>query len=139
MKYINQFLKLSRDKKTLLFKTLILMGIIRILLWILPFRKMQNIIKKLGNWKIGANKKETISQLSWGVEVTSKFIPQATCLVKALTAQILFIRSDHPSKLKIGVNKDEFEGLEAHAWLEVEDQIVIGQSQKEYHTIWSMN
>ena len=60
----------------------------------------------------------------------SDYVPRATCLTQAITAQILLYRHNHPSKLKIGVLKND--DFEAHAWLEINDKIVLGESEKKY-------
>jgi len=75
----------------------------------------------------------TIKDIIWSVIIVSSYVPRATCLTQAITAQILLSRHNQPSKLKIGVMKDE--EFEAHAWLEIDDKIVLGESEKEYMQI----
>jgi hypothetical protein len=50
-----------------------------------------------------------------------------TCLTQALTAYVLLERRGCPTKLRIGVSKDAGGNFVAHAWLEAEDRILIGQ------------
>jgi hypothetical protein len=56
-------------------------------------------------------------------------VPGATCLSQALAAQTLFLRQGYPAELHIGVAKNETGQLEAHAWVESEGQVVIGDLQ----------
>lgn len=76
----------------------------------------------------------TIEDIIWSVRVVSPYVPKATCLTQTITAQILLSRHNYFSKLKIGVMKEE--KFEAHAWLEIDDQIVLGESGKEYKPIF---
>jgi hypothetical protein len=48
--------------------------------------------------------------------------------------QILLAGQNYPSNIKIGISKDNGE-FEAHAWLEVDDKIVLGESEIEYTPI----
>ncbi|GEM_PF-2905702 len=48
-----------------------------------------------------------------------------SCLVRALAAQILLLRSGYRSDLKIGVTKEDGH-LEAHAWLVRKGRVLIG-------------
>jgi hypothetical protein len=49
------------------------------------------------------------------------------CLARALTVKVLLARSNCDSKLIIGVAKNPLQQLEAHAWVEVQERVVIGQ------------
>ena len=50
----------------------------------------------------------------------------ATCLTQALSGQVLLARRRVPSHLHIGVAKSSTKKLNAHAWLECDGQIVLG-------------
>ena len=50
--------------------------------------------------------------------------------IEAITAQILLSRYNYLSKLKIGVMKGQ--EFEAHAWVEINDRIVLGESEEKY-------
>ena len=66
------------------------------------------------------------------MQTVSNYIPQATCLTKALTAQKLLKKYGYHSQIKIGVGKDIKGEFEAHAWLEYAGKVVLGESEKEY-------
>jgi transglutaminase superfamily protein len=70
----------------------------------------------------------TIDRISWAVRAASRFIPGASnCLVRALATQSLLGRFGYRSTLQIGVRKAADGGLAAHAWLESEGAVVIGE------------
>ncbi len=64
----------------------------------------------------------------------SKYVPRATCLVQALVGYILYTKHGYNTKIKIGV-LTENGVFEAHAWLEYQGYVVLGQSEKKYKTI----
>jgi len=134
MKVIHSFLK-SREKY-LLIKTLMLLWIVRIMLFILPFSVIQKIMDKFTVVSDDSNRSHKISmeKLTGAVNVMSRYTFKATCLTKALAAQILLAGYHYPSNIKIGVSKDEGE-FEAHAWLEANDEIILGESEIEYTPI----
>ena len=60
------------------------------------------------------------------VERAAKFVPGALCLAQAVAAQRLLARFGYITTMRIGVKSDNRNSLKAHAWLIVEDQIVLG-------------
>jgi hypothetical protein len=59
---------------------------------------------------------------------TAKFTPfQSTCLIKTLTAKMLF-QNRNDIQLKIGVSK--INGFEAHAWLEKKGETIMEQNTR---------
>jgi hypothetical protein len=73
-----------------------------------------------------------VHKLIWAVQTISNYIPQATCLTKALTAQKLLKKYGYSSQIKIGVGKNINGEFEAHAWVEYDGKVVVGESEKEY-------
>lgn len=70
----------------------------------------------------------------WAVEVVSRRSPGSTCLVQALAAQLLLARYGHPSLLQIGVARPDQGMLKAHAWLEHEGTVLIGDLNLHEYT-----
>jgi hypothetical protein len=65
-------------------------------------------------------------QLVWSVAVVSRYIPKATCLAQALTAQFLLQQAGHQACLHIGVADAEEGDIKAHAWVESQGRILMG-------------
>jgi hypothetical protein len=65
------------------------------------------------------------------VEVTARFIPGATCLVKAQVVCAMLNRLGYAAEIKIGVLKKS-SNLEAHAWVECEGLVVMGNTGNQY-------
>lgn len=133
MGIINSFLKLTFEDKCIVVKSFFLLGVIRIMLWILPFSVIQKIV---GRFTVVSGESHTVpmEKLTWAVAVMSRYVPKSTCLTRALTAQILLAWQNYNSNLKIGVSKNNGE-FEAHAWLESDNLIVLGESEVEYTPI----
>ena len=64
---------------------------------------------------------------AWAVKAASRRMPfTATCLVQALALRMLLSRQGYDPHLRLGVAKDGDDRLEAHAWLEMDGQVLIG-------------
>jgi len=137
MKTLTNFLKLPWIDKKLILKTLFLMIFVRLLLWTIPFPYIQRNIKKISN-KTSKND-ISVEKIIWAVQVVSLYLPRTTCLTTALTAHILLSRENYPSQIKIGVGKDAEGQFEAHAWLEHDDTVIIGESEKDYVPLLDLN
>ncbi len=60
------------------------------------------------------------------VQAASVFVPFATCLSNALAGQVLFATCNYSTKLHVGVRNEKDKGFEAHAWLTLEEDVVLG-------------
>lgn len=66
-------------------------------------------------------------RIAWASATASRFVPGGgNCLVRALATGIVLKRYGYPSELKIGVTKPAGGRFEAHAWLESDGRVVIG-------------
>ena len=103
------------------------------MLYLLPFSTVRKFSARISGQKGNGD----LVDLVWAVNVAGEYVPRSTCLSKAMAAQILLSRHNYPSQLKIGVIKeDEFE---AHAWVEVEDEVVVGESKRDYVPILDLD
>jgi hypothetical protein len=69
-------------------------------------------------------------RLTRAVHGASRFVPHTTCLVKALALQTLLARRGRIGILHLGVKTTRAAGFEAHAWLEVDGEIIIGEGER---------
>ncbi|MDP3566400.1 lasso peptide biosynthesis B2 protein [Sediminibacterium sp.] len=136
MTIIHSFLKLNNETKWLLIKALTILWIVRIMLWIFSFVRIQRIIKRFTS-KSGKNR-IPLKRITWAIHVMSDFTPRPTCLVRALAGQILLSQYGYDSNIKIGVSRDKGE-FEAHAWLEHSNDVVLGESEIDYVPIMDWN
>lgn len=66
------------------------------------------------------------SRVAFLLDAASSFIPAPTCLSKALAGSVLFKSCGYQTLLHIGVTRDDVSLLEAHAWLTLEDNVIVG-------------
>jgi hypothetical protein len=137
MHRLKSFFKLSADRKILFIQSLVLIIFIRFSLSLLPFPKVKSILNKFSVVNNDIKKTKTLEDIVWSVGAASNYVPRATCLTKAIAAQIQLSRYNYRSSLKVGVNKSE--EFEAHAWIEIEDKVVLGESETDYIPIWELN
>ncbi len=74
-----------------------------------------------------------VEQIVWACRAAAQRMPFATCLSSALALQHLLARSGHASELHIGVADDARE-FQAHAWLEREGRILIGEQDHDRYS-----
>lgn len=135
-KRIRKLLRLSAAERWLFFKAALLLGIIRLGLWLLPFQTLRRLLERLAEMSAQSQSAGSISKakLVQAVERAGHYVPASTCLTLALTAQVLLVRQGYPAILRIGVVKGNENQLEAHAWVESEGEAVIGGFELERYT-----
>lgn len=132
MKALRKLLRLSLSDCYLLAKSLMLVIVIRVGLWILPFRTVQALLATLIRVTATASvptSRVSIDRVRWAVTLTSRYVPKATCLTQTLAAKVLLSQCGYTAQVRVGVARDASEQLQAHAWIESEGRIVIGGSR----------
>ena len=130
MKKLRKLLCLRSRDYQLLLTTTIVLGLIRLGLWLLPFRSLYQYLKKLSPTSTQLPEADWIvtRKVVWSVNAVAERMPiPAKCLARALTTQLLLAQQGYRTELRIGVAKNEQEKLEAHAWVESKGEIIIGR------------
>ena len=129
------FLRLSSRDKVVVIQSIYWLIIIRIMIWIFPFHFVQKKVQKIaGHTNPNVNSSVSMSKMSVMILVSARYVPRVTCLVQALAGFILFSKYGYMTSIKIGVLTENGE-FEAHAWLEHDDKVVLGESEKGFKTI----
>ena len=124
-----KFWSLSQRDRALLIQAVVWLGATRIALWLLPFRVIRRLLVRAARPAPPRGGPATARRrLVWAVSAARRVVPYSTCLVQALAAEALFILHGHPAGLRIGVVKNEAGGLVAHAWVEIQGRVVLGDS-----------
>ena len=125
---IRKFLYLPSSERLVFVKSVILLFLVRFVLFIFPFKTVLNLLEwaKSKSMKPRYVKGIDSDRIARAVEVSSRYIPFTKCLAKALVTQMLFANYGYLSQLRIGVKKDGPERIKAHAWVESQGQIVMG-------------
>lgn len=75
-----------------------------------------------------------VSTLVWAVERSASLpLGHMKCLGRALVTQTLMVLSGYPSTLCFGVKKEQDHQLEAHAWVDYQGHIIIGELSNMSH------
>jgi hypothetical protein len=73
------------------------------------------------------------AEVAAAVLAASRLLPgTSSCLAQALAARILLRREGLPGEIRIGVNRPSHGGIEAHAWIESEGQVILGLAEPKY-------
>jgi hypothetical protein len=67
----------------------------------------------------------------WAIRHSSRLVPGATCLTKALAGHYLCARAGHPTVIRIGVLRREDSSVSAHAWLVDGACVLIGGQEED--------
>jgi hypothetical protein len=139
MKRLYKFLSLPSRDRRLLIKAALLLGIIRLGLWLLVFQTLQGLLLRM-RWKSARLREadpSSLERIAWAIRVAGRYVPGVTCLVQALAAQVLLEQEGHPACLCIGVAKDKNGRLQAHAWTESGGKVVVGGGNLSSYTLLS--
>lgn len=74
-------------------------------------------------------------RIVWAVQAAGRTIPgMKNCLVQAVAAEAMLLGAGHPCELRIGAAKNGPDELIAHAWLESEGRVLIGDFELDRYT-----
>jgi hypothetical protein len=124
MKRLVKLFSLAPAERRLLFKVVLLLGTVRLGLWLLPFETLRDWLVRLDR-RPGRPRPPLPEQIVWAVETAAPYVPRATCLTRALAAKVMLAWAHCPSHLHIGVAKNNGH-FQAHAWLECQGKVIIG-------------
>lgn len=131
MKRVRNFLRLPSSDRRLLISAALLLGTIRLGLWLIPFLTLRRLLGKFAEPRTSTQEAEASStdRVLWAVTVASRYVPGAnTCLTQALAAQVLLARRGGVACLRLGVARQEGR-FQAHAWLESQGKVIFGRSE----------
>jgi Transglutaminase-like superfamily len=133
MRRLKRFAQLSGAEKRILIRVWFVVGMVRAALCVLPAGAARRVAARAATGATGS-----VEQLMWAVEIASRYLPGATCLTQALTAQALLTQAGFPSQVEIGVAKDKNKDkddhrLLAHAWVVCYGQVVLGGQQPNHY------
>ncbi len=117
----------ARDRKILL-KAGVLLWVVRIGLWVLPFQRLRELLSRRTQSRVVATdvNPALIEEITMSVKRVRRYVPAATCLAQALVTIKLLEEAGLPAAMRIGVARNTEGKLEAHAWVESEGRVVIG-------------
>jgi len=124
---VGKFARLRTADKWLFVRIFALLVRVRLSLWLLPFNRVRESVQRLGDRAVpGASKRLSAHDLTSLVTAAACYIPRATCLTQALVAHAVLRRYGYMPELTIGVGRGGSNKFQAHAWVELDGKVVIG-------------
>jgi hypothetical protein len=128
---IGRLLRLPAQDRALLVSAGLLVLYIRMALWVFSYRIVRQRVNRRRGISVNAC---PCSRIAWAISTVSRYIPGATCLTQALAGEVLLRTYGHQPSFHIGVAKSNSRALEAHAWIEVQGKIILGDAGIERFT-----
>jgi len=135
---LQRVFQLSRGERFLLGQAWVLFLLADLALRILPFKTLLALLQQLrkseGPAVVGP---PSVARLVWLVDVAGRFTPvNVTCLKQALVLSWILGRRGIATTLRIGVCRQD-RGIEAHAWLEREGEVILGVPEPASYALLS--
>jgi Transglutaminase-like superfamily len=121
-----KFVRLPSADRNLLVKSALLLGAVRLGLWLLPFQTLRRLLASRTYGTTTLPEETSVTKVTWAVTVAGRYVPVATCLTQALAVQVLLGQQGLAATLRIGVARGEAGQFQAHAWVEYQGRVVIG-------------
>ncbi len=131
MAKLRKFFLISRTERRLFLKAGFWLTMMRMGLWLVPFRNLVSLVNRLGrSRKEPPTDPGLVEQIAWAVNAASTFVPRSTCLTRALAAQIILKQNGCAADLRIGVASENGQ-FKSHAWIESHAGVIIGGGEHE--------
>ena len=107
--------------------------VVRLCLWWLPYQRVRRLTSVAVEPSLApplpeAGRDVLVGQVASAVRSASRRVPKATCLTQALVAERMLAQRGRRTVLRIGVARDPSGAFEAHAWLEYQGAVIIGDN-----------
>ena len=132
LRRIKQFNQLPKSEKKILFLAWQRSWQVRISLWLRSYKETRSRLED--RFTSQENKLEnsvSAERIAYLVMAASKWVMSSTCLTRALVGEWMLKEAGFNPSLHIGVKKGEEKDFEAHAWLEMDGEKLIGGTAAE--------
>ncbi|MDJ1181919.1 lasso peptide biosynthesis B2 protein [Roseofilum casamattae] len=125
-----RFYEQPLPRKLTFLEAFLWLGLARGCVLLLPFRSIAPYLGQLNQETPEASiqpaEQPIVEQIVWAIATSSRYTPwRSNCLARAIAGKIMLRRRKIASTLYLGLKKNA-NGLEAHAWLRVGQEIVTG-------------
>ena len=131
MRRLSRLRSLTGEERRLLLDAVLLSVVIRVALSIMPFRAVRRTLRPFRSLGRPGRGSVLLDDIGTAVATAGRYVPGSTCLTEALVGEILLSRRGFPARLCLGVAR-KAGVLRAHAWVESEGTIVIGEHGDAY-------
>jgi len=138
---LQKFFRLPCPERRLLLEAIFLLGIYRIALKVLSFKRLTHSMVRYHNAEplpaVSREQETKARQIGEAVERAGRHTPwKSACLVRACTAAKMMRRRKIPGSVCIGVQKETYEprDIEAHAWTMCAEHCITGAQERNGFT-----
>lgn len=127
MQLARRFYNLERGDRRLVVEAFILIAIVNAALRTMSFVSLRRLLDRAK--ALRSRSPHSAGRISWAVAAAARRLPGRTCLKDSLVADVMLRRRGYQSTLRLGVKKAHDCGgpLQAHAWVESDGTIVVGE------------
>ena len=128
---LHRFFQMTPANRRYLLKTAALMMFIKLAIRIVPFKRLYAVLSRLAQAPAGKRPDPgNLKRALKAIDIAGRYTPlDSTCLIQALTGQVLLARAGIPADFQIGVVHGNAGQVEAHAWVVHQGKVVIGDRQ----------
>ncbi len=122
-----KFARLPWRDRRLVARAFVSLSVVRAGLILMPFQSLRGAVCRSGRRPRAANPgdRPDPAKIAWAVAAVNRIL-RGDCLPLALATELMLRHYGYPAQLKIGAARDPDAGFIAHAWVESEGQVVIG-------------
>lgn len=106
-------------------EALLLLVFVRVGLRITSYSRLREWLERMARARTRTT--PPVSDVTWAVGAAGRRITGTTCLAEALAADTMLRRRGYHPLLRIGVRQGDHSLLDAHAWVECDGQVVMGE------------
>lgn len=114
---LRRLARLGPAERGLLFRAVLWIGVVRIGLGTLPFRRLERALDRLSA-RFPLSSPAAPERVAWAVAAAARRLPGTRCLAWSLACRGLLGQAGVPSTLRFGVARTAERRFQAHAWLE---------------------
>jgi hypothetical protein len=129
MRELREFLASSLRFKWLLAEALARLSVVSVIRF-LPLPRRSQFLMQSHRTVSRPHRTALCEEIYRAVSVAARFVPGATCLVKAQVDSAMLNQRGYAAEIKIGVSKRS-SSLKAHAWVECDGLVVMGDSRNQ--------
>ena len=117
---VARLVRLGREQRALLARTVLWLVAVRLGLAILPLLRVRALAERASRGQPLSGRPP--SEIRWAVLAAARRLPGTRCLPRALALQALLRQAGVASELRIGVAKNPKGSLVAHAWVDCDGE-----------------
>jgi hypothetical protein len=131
--------EVTASERRLLVSALFVLSSMRVALWVTSTPWLLRNVLGRSSHRGGRSPDVAAAQVGLAVRRAARVVPRATCLPQALAVIWMLSARGQTGALRIGVKRGTAGELVAHAWVEYENRIIIGNhGVKQYAVLPSL-